>query len=456
MNTEKKKLSLSTILSYAMATGSGYQIMGAVVGSYLLVFLTDTFGVPAGAAGVIMVIASVWDAVNDPMMGVLADRTKSKMGRYRPYLLAAPALLTVSVVLLFASPNLNDTGKIIWTAVFYILYGMLRTAIEIPSSALINAITDEQSERTKLISAFTITMGIFTTISSSFALNFVSLFGGENTAKGYMWVVGIAGVLMTVSCWWCFASTKELGETGSHTVSAVHELKQLLKFRELIPVILTWLAGYTSFNIMMGSSVYYMMYYICRPDLISYYMLDISLIGVIGIAVLVPFFMKTFKSAKSAFAASQIGTAICSIILFFFGKNLVILFVFSGIGSLFATLSMPFSSMLMSEMTDYILVKSNSVVNGTIAALKGFANKGGIAISSAVVSFMLSATGYIAGEIGAQPDAVLFGLRSARFLVPVICAVIIVICLSRYPVDNNMRAKIKELYDSNSKGETGR
>lgn len=452
MNTEKKKLGLSTILSYAMATGSGYQIMGAVVGSYLLVFLTDTFGIPAGAAGIIMVVASIWDAINDPMMGILADRTKSKMGKYRPYFLFAPALLSVSVVLLFASPNLSDSGKIIWTAIFYTLYGMLRTAIEIPSSAMINAITDEQSERTKLISAFTITMGIFTTISSSFALNFVSLFGGENTAKGYMWVVGIAGVMMTLSCWWCFASTKELGEAKANSTSLSHELKQLLKFRELLPVILIWLAGYTSFNIMMGTSVYYMCYYICRPDLISYYMLDISLVGVIGIAVLVPVFMKVFKSAKSAFAASQFGVAICSIVLFFFGKNLIILFALSGVGSIFATLSMPFSAMLMSEMTDYILVKSNSVMNGTIAALKGFANKGGMAISSAVVSFSLSATGYIAGAIGEQPDAVLFGLRSAKFLVPVICAVIIMGCLSKYPVDNSIREKIKGLYD-NSKGE---
>lgn len=231
-----------------------------------------------------------------------------------------------------------------------------------------------------------------------------------------------------------------------------HELKQLFKFKELIPVILTWLAGYTSFNIMMGSSVYYMLYYICRPDLISYYMLDISLVGVVGIAVFVPVFMKIFKSAKSAFAASQIGVAICSLVLFFFGKNLIILFVFSGIGSIFATLFMPFSSMLMSEMTDYILVKSNSVMNGTIAALKGFANKGGIAISSAVVSFTLSATGYIAGAIGEQPEAVLLGLRAARFLVPMICALIIVGCLSKYPVDNSIREKVKALYNNTKEG----
>ena len=89
---KSEKLKLSTILSYAFATGSGYQIMGSLVGSYLMIFLTDTFGVPAGAAGVIMVLASIWDAINDPIMGTLADRTKTRWGKYRPYFLFIPAI----------------------------------------------------------------------------------------------------------------------------------------------------------------------------------------------------------------------------------------------------------------------------------------------------------------------------------------------------------------------------
>lgn len=143
---KREKLKWSTIISYALAYGSGYQIMGSLVGAYLMIFLTDTFGVPAAAVGVITVVASIWDAVNDPMMGAIADRTNTRWGKYRPYFLFVPAALTVVVVLLFANPNIGTTGKIIWTAVFYVLYGMLRTAIEIPSGALINAVTDEPSE----------------------------------------------------------------------------------------------------------------------------------------------------------------------------------------------------------------------------------------------------------------------------------------------------------------------
>ena len=389
---KREKLKLSTILSYALATGSGYQIMGSLVGAYLMIFLTDTFGVPAGAVGVITVVASVWDAINDPMMGTIADRTKSRWGKYRPYFLFIPAILTVVVVLLFASPNIGTHGKIIWTAVFYILYGMLRTAIEIPSGALINAVTDEPSERSKMINAYTMVMGICTTIATSFGLSLVSLFGGDNTAKGYMIVVGLAGVIMTITCWMCFSTTKETCVQHNEQKPLLEEIKSLFHVKGLLSVIAVWLAAYTAYNIMMSSSVYYIMYCLCRPDLISMYMLDVSLIGLLGIVIIVPLFMRLFHKTQKAFAISQVAVIICDILIVIFHGNMAVLFICSGVASMFATASMPFSAMMMTEMTDLVLIDSGRVVNGTMAALKGFSNKAGIAISSAVVSFTLAAS----------------------------------------------------------------
>ena len=386
---KREKLKLSTILSYALATASGYQIMGSLVGAYLMIFLTDTFGVPAGAVGVITVIASVWDAINDPMMGTIADRTKSRWGKYRPYFLFIPAILTVVVVLLFASPNIGTHGKIIWTAVFYILYGMLRTAIEIPSGALINAVTDEPSERSKMINAYTMVMGICTTIATSFGLSLVSLFGGDNTAKGYMIVVGLAGVIMTITCWMCFSTTKETCVQHNEQKPLLEEIKSLFHVKGLLSVIAVWLAAYTAYNIMMSSSVYYIMYCLCRPDLISMYMLDVSLVGLLGIVIIVPLFMRLFHKTQKAFAISQVAVIICDILIVIFHGNMTVLFVCSGVASMFATASMPFSAMMMTEMTDLVLIDSGRVVNGTMAALKGFSNKAGIAISSAVVSLHL-------------------------------------------------------------------
>ena len=215
----------------------------------------------------------------------------------------------------------------------------------------------------------------------------------------------------------------------------------------LLSVIAVWLAAYTAYNIMMSSSVYYIMYCLCRPDLISVYMLDVSLIGLLGIVIIVPLFMKLFHKTQKAFAISQVAVIICDILIVIFHGNMAVLFICSGVASMFATASMPFSAMMMTEMTDLVLIDSGRVVNGTMAALKGFSNKAGIAISSAIVSFTLAATGYIANAIGQEPQAVITGITVARFVVPVICGIVIILALVKYPITDEVRQKVRAVYE---------
>ena len=444
MTDEKKKLSPLTYISYGMAYGSGFQIMHGVVGSYLMVFLTDTFGIPAAAVGIIMLLASVWDAINDPIMGVLADKTKTPVGRYRPYLLIVPFLLAIVDVMLFLSPNLSTHGKIVWAAVFYVLYGMLRTAFEIPCNALINAVTNDEDERRKMISSYTFTMGIFTTITTSFALVFVSLFGGENTAKGYMIVMGIAGVFTILSSLACFFTTKERFVTPPSNHSLGEQLKKLSHVKGLIVAIIIWLAGYVGYNIMMASSVYYMLYCMCRPDLISGYMLTISICGLIGISVFIPIFMKAFGSVKKSFIISQIGTFVCNGLCVFLGKSIPLIFILSGLGCLFATMFMVFGAMFMTEMADAAYAQTGIVMNGTIAALKGFTNKCGMALSNGIIGGVLAATGYVANAIGNEPPATIAGITAVRFAIPSVMALVIVIAIHFYPITEEMKKKFKE------------
>ena len=441
-----QRLSWKTIISYAMSYGSGYQIMGALVGSYLLVFLTDTFGVPAGVAGVIMVAASFWDAINDPIMGVIADKTKTRFGKYRPYFLWVPLALTVVVVLLFLSPNLSSTGKIIWTGVFYIGYGMLRTAIEIPCNALINAVTNEESQRQRMISAYTFVMGIFTTLTTSFALAAVSLFGGGNTSKGYMIIVGVAGIIMTISCWFCFANTDEKYVVEKESEPLFRQLKQLVGVKGVFPAIIIWVAGYIGYQVMMGSSVYYVMYCLARPDLITAYMMTVSVCGLVGIMVIIPIFMRVFHSVRKGFIISQILVFVCNMICFLLRDSIAVVFVFSGLGSVFATMFMVFGSMVMTEVSDMAYYQSGNIMNGTIAALKGFTNKVGIAASNGILSAVLAATGYIANAVGQEPEATVLGITVVRFVVPGVLGLVAVAALCIYPITEEIKKNFVGLY----------
>ncbi len=430
-----KKLKLSTILSYGLSYGSGYQIMGALVGAYLMIFLTDTFGIPAAAAGVITVLASIWDAINDPIMGVIADKTHTRYGKFRPYFLWVPICLTVVVVCLFMTPNISTTGKIIWASVFYVLYGMLRTAFEIPCNAIINAITDEEDERRKLISTYTLIMGIFTAITTSFALAMVSFFGGDNTSKGYMCVVGIAGIIMTITSLALFATSKEnfSENKAEEAIPFKKQISLLLGVKGLIPSFIVWVAGYIGFNVMMSSSVYYVMYCMVRPDLIGLYMMTISLVGLLSPFILVPLFLKFTKSLKKSFIISQLLTLICNLVCLVAGNNISLIFVFSGLGALFATMFMVFAAMIMAEVTDQSFNQTGVIMNGTIAALKGFSNKFGTAVANGILSAMLAMTGYIANAVGQEPAATVAGITFVRFGTPVIMAAIAIIALLKYP-----------------------
>lgn len=439
-------LKRSTVLSYALGFGSGNQFISAIIGTYISIFLTDTFGVPAAAVGVIMVVATVWDAVYSLIIGGLADRTNTRFGRYRPYLLLLPVPLGIATVALFSCPDLTVWGKIAWTAGFYFLYSMLATALQIPYGAIINAVTDQESQRQRMISAYTTTMGIATTIASSFAMILIELTGKGDTAKGYMIVLAAAGVVTVITSWFCFGTTRERFISHAKPEPLLVQVKKLLRLKEVYPVILVWCMGFISFQCMMSASTYYMTYYIGNPALIPTYMLVISLVGLMGIVVVLPIFARLFREMRVGFMVSQGIGAFCSLLLFFVGgQNLAILYILSGVAAICFTMSNAYIPMMVSEVIDYVYFKTGEQLNATIGALRGFANKCGAAITSGILMFALSLTGYVENA-AQQAQSVLTGIGFVRFIVPAITAVIVILCLKFYPVTPQVKGEMKNLY----------
>lgn len=433
---EKSKLSFSERIIWALGQSTGRQFITALVSTYVLVFLTDTFGVPAGAAGVIMTVAAIWDAINDPILGTIADRTKTRWGTYRPYLLFVPLPLSIVSVLLFAAPDLTVTGKIAYTAVLYICYGMLVTAIEIPYNALLPTMTRDEMVKNDTISLSTFFASFMILIVSSFTTNLVSVFGGDDPSKGYMILVGIGAVLMCITSWLAFAKCKERYTVEkTQTMSVKESVVTLFKVKQMYPMILFWCAGCILFQIVMSSSVYYCMYYLMNPALITTYMLVISVSGMIGVLVLMPLLLRAVKgSIKKAVTITQSICVVCYAVCFLVGgKSIPLLYVLTFISSMLATMTNAFRPMTVVGMTDYVLQESGAQLNGTISAIGGFAYKCGTAISNAVLAGVLAVTGYVAGAIGQQPEEVLTGINSVRFLVPLAATVLYIILIQFYP-----------------------
>ena len=429
-------MTVSQKIIWALGMSSGRQFVTALVSTYILVFLTDTFGVAAGAAGVIMTIATIWDAVNDPMMGTIADRTKSRWGSYRPYLLFVPLPLAIVSVLLFAAPNLTSTGKIVYTAVTYICYGMLVTAIEIPYNGLLPTMTKNEMERNDTISISTFIASLMILVVTSFTPNLVSVLGGDNPSVGYMITVGIGAALMVVTSWLAFAKCKEKYKvTKDHQEPAGKSLGRLLKVKEMYPMIAFWCVGCILFQIIMTTSVYYCMYYLMNPGLITTYMLVISVSGMVGVIGIMPFLLRRVRgSMKKAVTMTQSVAIVCYALCFFIGRRSIpAIYVLTFIACMFSTMTNAFRPMTVVGMTDYVLDETGSQLNGTISAIGGFSYKCGTAISNAILAGILAATGYIPNAIGAEPESVLTGLNSVRFLVPLVASILYIIFIQFYP-----------------------
>lgn len=200
-------------------------------------------------------------------------------------------------------------------------------------------------------------------------------------------------------------------------------------------MILFWCFGCILFQIIMSSSVYYCMYYLMQPGLITTYMMVISISGMIGVMGLMPIILRKVRgSMKKAVTYTQIICVVCYLICFIVGgKSIPVLYVVTFIACMFSTMTNAFRPMTVVGMTDYILLENGEQMNGLISAIGGFSYKIGTAISNAILSFVLAATGYVAGAIGGQTDAFMTGINSVRFLVPLAATVLYIIMIQFYP-----------------------
>ncbi len=435
MSEKDEKLSLSTKVWWALGQSSARQFITALVSTYILMFLTENFGVPMAAAGVIMTAAAIWDAINDPIIGGLADKTKTRWGTYRPYLLFIPPLFAIVATLLFAAPEMSTTGKIVYAAVLYICYGMLLTALEIPYNAVLPTMSKNEMEKNDTISLSTFIASISILLVTSFTPDWTNILGGGNPTRGYTILVAIAGVLTCITSWGAFVKCKEKYKPETKKEPLVASLVKLFKVKETYPMLAFWCVGCILFQIIMASSVYYCMYYLVRPDLISTYMLIISISGMVGVMGLMPILLRLVKgSMKQAVMISQSICIVCYALLFFVGnKSMVLLYVLTFIASMNATMTNAFRPMTVVGMTEYAYQETGAQLNATISAIGGFAYKCGTAISNAVLAGVLAATGFIEGAIGQEPPAALTGINCVRFLVPLAATVLYMIFIQFYP-----------------------
>lgn len=396
-----QKLPMNHIVGYGFGA-LGYMILFMTISTYLMYFLTDVAGVSASAAGTIFLIARLVDAVTDPLMGTIADKTKTRHGRYRPYILWGILPLVITGVFCFVAPDLSPAMLTFYSATTYILFNLAYTFGNIPYISIQASISYDPDERSKIISIKQVFAAIATLIASTFTLPIVNLFANEE--QGFLYTMIIYGVVVAGLLFIAFKSTKnykdrEFGK-GKVNQSGFTTKEQLIGISKNTPLLFV-IAMFTIFSILQGLNIpigtYYMTYNVERPDLIAVFML-ISTGSSIVAMLFVPLLSK-FLEKKTLLVVSLLIAAIGSVVLYFIPySNIAMIFIFRFIIGAGQGLLAPLIFSMIADCIDFGEWKTKIRSQGLTYASATFFQKVGMGLGGWVLGITLAYIGYVPNQ----------------------------------------------------------
>ena len=426
-------------------------------GSYLMIFYTDVFGLPAAVVGTLFLVTRVWDSAFDPIVGVVADRTHSRWGKFRPYLLFLAIPFSVIGVLTFVTPPFGDNGKLVYAYVTYSLMMMVYSAINVPYASLLGVMSDNPKERNTLSTyrmAFAYIGSFIALLLFMPMVNFWSGHSKEIAAQQQGWTIAVAVIAVMCALLFigCFAFTRE-------RVKALHEkqaplkedLKDLWKNRPWWILLGAGVAALVFNSIRDGATVYYFKYFIVEEDFhsISFFGVSFVLSGlylsvgqianIAGVILAAPVSNRIGK--KQTYMGSMAIATVLSILFFWFDKdNLALIFTFQILISICAGSIFPLLWSMYADCTDYSELKTGNRATGLIFSSSSMSQKFGWAIGSALTGWLLSYFGFVANEV--QQAEAIQGIKMFMSFLPAAGTLLSIVFISMYPLSEKKMLEI--------------
>ena len=408
---------------------------------FLLIFYTDVVGLSPAVVGTMFLVVRIFDAITDPLMGALADRTKTKWGQFRPYLLWLAVPFGILSVLAFTTPDLSDTNKIIYAFVTYTLLMMVYTAINIPYCSLGGVLTADPKERVSVQTYRFIFAMLSGVLVAACTMPMVEYFGHGDSAKGYQMTMIVMSVFGVILFLLCFAGTKErIAAPMNQKVSFKDSMKQLWLNDQARLLCLAGVFLLTGQVLRFTLAVYYVKYFLGREDLITTFM-TIGMVGsLLGCAVAQPL-AKRFCKIKS-YISLQIIAAIICISSFFIASDQVILACVSFFfWKFFLDMATPLLWAKMADAIDYGHWKNGVRITGMVYSTIIFFIKLGVAFGGALAGWALAYYGYQADVV--QTEETTQGILLSFTLYPALGSLIAAVIMRWYILDNK---KVEQIH----------
>lgn len=454
-NTESYGVAPGDVKGTEMAghaiAGVGQNLIFGLWSSYMLVFFTDVFGIAGGVAGLIMMFTRVWDAVNDPMMGVIADRTRTKWGRYRPWLMFMAIPVVIFLALNFSTPNLSGTGKVIFAAITYVLMSMTFTAVDVPYWTLPAAMTGSVNKRTTIFSISRTTTTLASVAIGMAVIPLVNALGGGDMAQGYFRTALLIGIVGAVLYMIGFSLIREhVAPQAQEKFSFKKAVKVIATNKPLLMAILSMVISFSTTFLRQGMTIYYVQYNLGSLNLVPVFSL-LSLAGMLVGMVIVPMLSKRI-GGKRTFIISCIAGGLLNFVFFFIGySNVSLVMVMFVITSIPGGIVMVLMSSLIANTIEYSEWKTGTRNEGLISSSQTFSAKIIIAISGGLSGLALTMVNYT--PAATQPTEALNMFHMCMSLLPGICMFVGVIPMLFYDLTDERHAEIVEELNKRKKAE---
>lgn len=426
----KKMASRAAVICYGFGDLAS-QFVWTFVGSYLTIFYMDIVGLAPAVISAIMLSARIWDAFNDPMMGAIAERTRTRFGRFRPYIAFGCPFLAILGVLTFTNPfSGSSTEGIVWAAVTYVVAGMVYTLVNIPYGAMAAVMTEDTDQRNKINTSRNIGMNLGMVIVNSCSAGLMLKFSGAGAevanSTGYMMTAVIYGIVSIPLFLAVFFTAKELvqpkGKPAKFSIGDT--IGNLVKNKYLMIITLIMLLQMTAFMGRIAVTSFYVIYCLGSFTMIALIMTIPSIGAIIG-SLFAPALAKKVGT-RNALMGTMLAQAVGLLVMYFAPfDNMTMVLVGDWIFGIF-NVGFAYSLTMVADSVDYMEYKIGVRTDGTAYATYGLATKIGNALGGSIGVLLLAAFGYVP-NVQQTPEA-MAGINTVVNLIPAILFIIAALC----------------------------
>jgi GPH family glycoside/pentoside/hexuronide:cation symporter len=408
---------------------------------FVVFFYTDVFGITAAAVGTMLLVTRVLDAVADPVMGAIADRTRTRWGHFRPYLLWGALPFAAAGVLTFTTPNLNGGAKLVYAYITYSSLMFIYTAVNIPYSALMGVISPNSQERTSISSIRFI--GAFTagTLVQFCTLPLVKFLGHGSDSRGWQMTMVLYGTLAVILLLLCFVSTRErVTPPEQQNANLKRDLRGLFDSKPWIVLVGVLLLTLAAFAVKGSVTTYYFKYFVKREDLVGWFLLSNGFAFIA--AVLITSYLAKRIGKKPLFMLA-LGLGGLVVGLFSFAKPADIWFMFALqiVSSFIIGFNSPLVWAMFADTADHAEWRTGRRNTGLVFASAIFATKIGFAVGAWILGLILTYFGYMANV--EQTGRSLHGIILSMSWIPGLMLVMAALTMAAYPLNDILMVQIE-------------